>query len=303
MILAYCFIGILPSYIIETIYQARLFFDGDIYLIINQLDSPYLNELILKYNVNVINYEDVKSCEFTDISMENIRKFHYMSDLIGRENLFLRSFERFFVLQNLIKQKKLEDCLFLELDNLIYDDPNKWLSNFSKNELCYMFSNYGRYSSGIMYIKNDKSLLGFLLEILDFIQNSNEFLSEMIVLSNYYKNNKEYIQILPTYWCDETMEKELYSNYSFYNDTIFDAAAMGCYLLGLDPYHNNGIIVKNAKSPFTYIDCTKNKFDWIEDEKGRKRPFIWNGDKWLLINNLHVHAKNLKEGLSKPIIY
>jgi hypothetical protein len=165
-----------------------------------------------------------------------------------------------------------------------------------------MFESYERCSSGIMYIKNNESLLGFLEEILNFIQNSNSFLSEMIVLNNYYRKNKEHIQLLPTYWYDETMEKDTYLNYSYYNDTIFDAASMGCYLLGLDPYHTNGIIVKNIKSPFAYIDCTKNKFDWIEDEKGRKRPFIWNGEKWLLINNLHVHAKNLTEGLSRPII-
>ena len=301
MILAYCFIGILPSYIIETIYQARLFFDGDIYLIVNQLDSPYIND-IKKYNINIINYEDVISYEFREISQKNISKFHYISDLKGREDLFLRSFERFFVLQNLLKQQNLEDCLFLELDNLIYDDPNKWILQFKKNELCYMYNNINSYSSGIMYIKNYKSVEGFLLEILEFIQNSNEFLSEMTVLSNYYKKNKECIQILPTYWCDETMEKELYLNYSFYNDTIFDAAAMGCFLLGLDPYHTEGIITKHIKSPFTYIDCTKNKFNWIEDDKKRKQPFIWNGEKWLLINNLHVHAKNLKEGLSIPII-
>jgi hypothetical protein len=166
MILAYCFIGILPSYIIETIYQARLFFDGDIYLIVNQLDSPYIND-IKKYNINIINYEDVISYEFREISQKNISKFHYISDLKGREDLFLRSFERFFVLQNLLKQQNLEDCLFLELDNLIYDDPNKWILQFKKNELCYMYNNINSYSSGIMYIKNYKSVEGFLLEILE----------------------------------------------------------------------------------------------------------------------------------------
>uniref|UniRef100_A0A6C0JL19 Nucleotide-diphospho-sugar transferase domain-containing protein n=1 Tax=viral metagenome TaxID=1070528 RepID=A0A6C0JL19_9ZZZZ len=300
MIIAFCFIGILPDYIKETIHQVRLFFDGDVYLITNQLGSQYIND-ITSYNVNIINYDDVKSDVFYDVATKNRHKFHYMSDLIGRENLFMTAFERFFVLQNLLKKNNIEDCLFLELDNLIYDDPSKWLSQFSKNELCYMFDNYNRYSSGLMYVKNYNSLSGFLEEALEFIKNSSEFLNEMTVLYNYYIKNKENVQILPTYWQIENAPEELYINYLNYNNTIFDSAPMGCYLLGLHPYHTNGILIKNQKSPFTYLDCTKNKFTWLNDDKGRRRPFIWNGENWILINNLHVHAKNLNEGLSLPL--
>lgn len=120
-------------------------------------------------------------------------------------------------------------------------------------------------------------------------------------LSVYYNKNKETVQILPTYWNDKSMPLETYLNYSNYDDTIFDAASIGCYLFGFDTYHTNGVILKHQKSKWSYIDCTKNEFNWIIDEKGRKRPYIWDGEKWLLINNLHLHAKNLEEGISLPL--
>jgi hypothetical protein len=302
MFIVFCFIGNLPSYIKETVHQARCFFEGDIYLITSQIDSVYLND-IKKYNVNIVKYEDVVSLEFLEIAQKNIHKFQYIHQLAGREQLFLRSFERFFVLQNLMKQKNLEDCLFLELDILIYDEPTKWVSSFSESELCYMFDNYERFCSGIMYIKNFKSITGLLEEMLNFISNSNSFMNEMTVLSLFYDKNKQNVQILPTYWCEPGMPFETHLNYSKYNDTIFDSAAMGGYLFGMDTIHTNFKIVKYQKSKWAYIDATKNVFKWVKDDKDRQRPYIWTGEKWILINNLHIHAKNLNEALSLPIEY
>ena len=193
------------------------------------------------------------------------------------------------------------DCLFLELDNLIYDDPQKWIDNFSKNELCYMYDNDDRFASGLMYVKNADALDGLLKCILDFIKNSNSFMSEMIALSIYYETNKDKVGILPSYWHDDTVPPIAYLNYNEYNDTIFDAAAIGCYLLGMDPHHTKGVIVRNLKSFWAKIDYTQQIFDWKIDENGRKRPYIWNGEKWLLINVLHVHSKDLNSGLSTDI--
>jgi hypothetical protein len=208
-----------------------------------------------------------------------------------------------------MKRYNLQNGLFLELDNLLYDDPRKWLPVFSKKNLSYMCDNVGRYSSGIMYVKNHTSIQGFLKEIIRYIQTSpsSEFLNEMTVLSNYYAKNKDTVQILPTFWRDKSVPPEMYQNYFDYNDTIFDAAAVGIYLLGQDPYHNKntghstGKIVKFLKWNHSYIDCRKLKFKWDTDETGKRKPYIWNGEKWLLINNLHVHAKNLIEGLSLPM--
>jgi hypothetical protein len=70
---------------------------------------------------------------------------------------------------------------------------------------------------------------------------------------------------------------------------------------GVEDVIQNGIIKTNIKAWWCAIDYTNLIFDWKIDNEGRKKPYVWNGEKWLLINNLHVHSKDLESGLSKKI--
>jgi hypothetical protein len=256
---------------------------------------------IEKYNVKIIKYMDVIDNEFINVVNKNKHKFLIIPELNERSLLFIRAFERFFLVHHLMKNNNIINCFFMEIDNLIYDDPKKWIENMSKNELCYMYDNKNRCSSGLMYIKHYSNLIGMMKYISNFIETSNEFMSEMTCISNYYELYPNKIQLLPIYWKDDTISELAYSNYSQYNNTIFDAAAIGIYLLGVNAYHNNGEIIIGEKWSLSEIDYTKNKFEWKIDEKGRKKPYIYDGEKWLLINNLHIHSKNLKDGLSVPM--
>ena len=110
MIVCLSFVGILPKYIIQTIHQIRCYYNDEIYLIINDLNSNYL-EYIKKYNVIIVNYNNVICNSFLETVEANKDKFSYISGLIGREELFIRSFERFFLLKNLLHQQELKDCL------------------------------------------------------------------------------------------------------------------------------------------------------------------------------------------------
>ena len=304
MFVVLSFIGTLPNYVVDCVHQIRCFFQGDIYLILNDLNSPFAKLCIEKYNIKIVNYDDVSHEDFNIASNEKQHKFEIIPQLTGREELYKRSLERFFLLQNLMKNQNLNDCLFIELDNLIYDDPNNWLNEFSKHELCYMYHIYDCYSSGIMYVKNHESLNGFLTNILNCIRHGNCFFSDMTCLARWYQEseeNKKKIQIIPTYWKNDTVNLLAHENYGKYGDSIFDAASIGVFLLGLDPFHTNGIVVLGLKGNPDAIDYTQQKFEWILDEQGRKKPFIWDGEKWVLINNLHVHSKQLQNGLSLPI--
>ena len=296
MFIALSFVGVLPSYIVESVHQIRCFFKDDLYLIINDITSPYL-EKIQKYNIQIVDYKDVYNQDFIEVVNNNIHKFCIVQNLKGREQLFIRSFERFFLLRNLMVSRKLKDCLFLELDNLIYDDPYNWLSEFSKSELCYMYDNDDRCSSGIMYVKQENSLDKFLTYILHFISNSHDFLTEMTTLYRYFEMDTTNVQLLPIMWAKEGIPEKAIMNYENYN-SIFDALAIGCYLLGLDPYHTEGLVTVGKKAKWCAIDYTKEVFEWKEDDQGRRIPYIYDGAKWLRINNLHVHSKQLHNGLS-----
>jgi hypothetical protein len=301
MFIGLSFIGILPKYIIECLHQIRCYYNGDIYLIIDDYDSQYLS-VILKYDVKIVRYDNLLGDieNFVTVVNENINKFLIIDELNDRKLLFIRTFERFFLIHSIMKKYDLTDCFFMEIDNLIYDNPLTWVNEFKKKELCFMFNNIDNYSSGIMFIKTYQSINDFLSYLLNYISTSNDFMSEMICLQRYYQLNKYDVYLLPIYWYDSGISCEAYINYGAYGDSIFDAAAIGIFLLGEDAYHNNGTVVCGKKNPHSQIDYTKNVFEW-KTVNNFKKPFIWKGDGWVLINNLHVHSKELHNGLSVPL--
>jgi hypothetical protein len=296
----YAFVGPLPAYCIDTVHQTRLFFDGPIYFIINDMGSSFIPTLRDKYNVTIIPYSDVEDKSFyKDIVNPYRHKFVIVPGLKGREGLFIHSFERFFLLNNLMKLHTLSNVFFMELDNLIYDSPLIWLDSFRTKQMSYMFDNYDRSSSGIAYIKNTHILKKFLEYCNEYILHSNEFLTEMTALYRFWEKNKEDVQILPTHWLDTKYPSQTYESFSLYNNTIFDALSIGIYITGIDPCHTNGVLKTGIKNPFALIDYTVYKYKWELDSQNRNIPYILNGNDWLQVNNLHVHSKNLKPYLSK----
>ena len=303
MILVYCFIGIIPSYAIDTIHQARLFYDGEIYFIISDYTSEYVQLLKEKYNVNIINYDDTISTEFNDTINKYNNKFEIVPSLKGREKLFIYAFERFFSLYNLMDKQNISNVFFVELDNLLYDDPRKWEEQFSTKDCAFMFDHYERCASGIFYVKNKEVLLKINNSFLDYITNSSKFMSEMLALDEFWGKNKDITQILPTIWPSATILNVVHDNYDKFNNSIFDAAALGIYLGGMDPHHTNGVIVKGQKWHHSLLDYTIYKYEWRVDEQERKVPFVFNTDSntWIKINNLHIHSKQLTDCLSKQL--
>jgi hypothetical protein len=298
MNVVYAFIGPLPQYTVDTVHQLRLFYDGPVFFIVSDYDNPILDILKNKYNVEIIRYDSVYHEEFNKVVTIAYNRFCIVDRLKGREKIFIYSFERFFILYNLMKQRNLSNVFFLELDNLIYNDPFNWLSEFSKKEMAFMFDNYDRCASGVCFIKTYEFLENFLNHCLEFILYTDIFVSEMGSLYKFYEKNKENIQMLPIHWTDNNLPIETYQCYENYNKSLFDAAGMGVYIGGADPIHTGGIIKKQHKNEWSYIDYTKYQYKWEIDEKGRNIPFIWNGNEWLRINNLHIHSKDLSSHLS-----
>jgi hypothetical protein len=241
----------------------------------------------------------------------NFQKFLLTPDR-DREDLFIRSVERFYILQNTMKKYDLTNVLFMELDNLIYDDPRNWLEEFMKHDMCYMFDNVNRCSSGIMFVKTPDSIQGMLNFFIEKINEPmDEFINEMTLLFKYYehvKNNHIFkiIQLLPTFCKSEDMHEYAIQNYGKYGETIFDAAALGIFLFGPDKcLSDNSDFHKNYSSEkweLSYIDYTKYQTKWELDSENRLIPYILLLDRWIKINNLHIHCKDLKKGLSKPYV-
>ncbi len=303
MKIVYCFIGKLPSYSIDTVHQLRLFYSGEIYFILSDYQSEYALILKIKYNVTIVKYEEVIHEGFNSICKQHNNRFYYVNGLAGRENLFKYAFERFFVLYNLMDKYNISNVFFLELDNLIYDNPIKWEESFNEKDASFMMDNDGRSSSGVCYIKNKEILLKMNDHFIEFIKSSQKFISEMNALYEIYEKYNDNIQILPTHWSSNNIPEIYYKNYNKYENSIFDSAPIGIFLGGQDIYHTGGVIKTGTVSQWSRIKYNVYKYEWRLDDNNRLIPYIYNeeGDKWLRINNLHIHSKNLGAHLSKPI--
>jgi hypothetical protein len=294
MNIVYTFIGSLPTYTFDTVYQTRLFYKGPIYLITNDMNNNLIPILQTKYDVLIVPYEDVYDHDFNKVVSLTSNKFMVINDLKGREKLFIYSFERFFCLYNLMVKYNLDNCFFIEIDNLLYDNPEHWLSGFQQKEIAFMFDNYDRCASGVFYVNHSTSLKILTDYFKEFILNETIFMSEMIALYRFWKKYPELVQLLPVHWNTAMYPEYVYQSIHLYKNTIFDAASMGIYIGGMDPYHTNGTIVRNSKSTWSLIDYTGYTFEWRTDEHGRKIPYISDGTVWYKINNLHIASKELK---------
>jgi len=296
------YVGKLPSYIIECVYQIRLFFSGAVYLIVDDLQSPYLVSL----NVIIIPYKPIP--EFSELVERNIHKFIIDDKLGDRKELFIRSFERFFLLHRIMIEHDLSNVIFLEIDVLIYHDPDDWIAEFSQHELCYTFDNVNRCSGAFMYVQSADSISGLIDFMMDYISHQPiriglETLDEMTCLYHYYKKNPTIVELLPVYWEDRTVHSEACMNYSKY-ERIFDSLSIGCNMIGgmsIDEHGNQCIEKKNLR--WSSVDYSKCRFQFIKDQEDRKIPHIWNESEnaWTAIQNLHVHSKELSKGLSIPL--
>jgi len=295
MIIAYCFIGKLPEYAVDTVHQARLFYYGPIYFIISDLESPYVKQLEA-YHVTIVPYLSVIHSGFTECSTTYYSKFEIVPHLKDREKLFIYSFERFAVLYQTMIMYDLSNVFFLELDNLIYDNPLLWEEQFSVKDMAYMYDNVERCNSGICFIKNKEMLDTFVSHIIDFIGNSIKNITEMIALYEFWDKNRDRVQLLPTHWSDDSLVSQEFNRYH----SVFDSAAMGIILGGMDPYHTGGVIKKGLHWPHSVINYTEYTYEWRKDNIGRNIPYVQYDDKWIRINNLHIHSKDVVSNLSVP---
>ncbi len=300
MNVVYAFIGNLPTYSIDTVHQTRLFFDGPIYFITTEPECEIAAVLRTKYSVTIVPYTEVVDNTFNSLIQSHYHRFCIVEGLKGREKIFIYSFERFFVLLNTMLKYNLTNVFFMEVDNLLYEDPNTWIDTFRKKDMGYMFDNLNRGASGICFIKHTQILEEFCKFCMIYIMFHQGFLEEMGALYAFWKEHSNKVHYFPTHWTDPSKPTEVQELYNEY-DSIFDAASIGIFLGGMDPYHTKGEIVKGLKGQWSLLDYTSYQFKWEKDSENRNIPYIYTGSNWIRINNLHIHSKELRPLLSREI--
>ena len=291
-----------PSYLPIAIAQARLFNKNcEIYLIASQSALAQLSSTLTTHQVSPV------PCESLDFSeAHHYFNAHSSHDRKSIQGFWFYTSERFFYLEEFIRGRHLTDVFHLENDVMIYVDLNELLPTFKKhytNCIGATFEHDGRCVPGFLYIPNEKPLEP-LVQFMAKRANLGE--QEMFVIGLFDQAHHQTLidslpVIPPQYAQDHALATRIqrakapaqYFNHFEAFDSIFDAAAIGQFLGGMNPqYHADA--GPGFVSPIAMYNVSYFSFSWEKDSAGRLIPYsTYRGEK-KRINNLHVHCKDLK---------
>jgi hypothetical protein len=194
---------------------------------------------------------------------------------------------RFFYIYEFMRRFNVNDVIHLENDVLIYYNCDEIMSKFDKRFMYIPFDTLNRNIASIIYIPT----ADIFKNVLDNYDND---VSDMYVF-NFIQKKTGLIQNLPIFIYDTSVIPEIsfvsqnYDNFKF----IFDAAAMGQFLGGVDPQNIDGDTCGFVNKT-CIIKYNNYEFDWIIINDVKK-PFIKINEQMIPIFNLHIHCKNLKQ--------
>lgn len=263
--------GNLQEYIIDNIQNLKLFGNNDIVVI---TEKHFFNKL------KDLDITLIDSSELDDYNFNNKSKLnkHFRNGFWHLCSL------RFFYLYSYIKKNQLTDCIHLENDVMSYIDFDKLKTCFKHNKVYATFDSDTRVIPSILYIPNCEAFK----PILD---NYNEQINDMENLARF---DETVIEPFPIYSNHENINK-FNKNFDDFN-CVFDGAAIGQYLGGIDPRNQPGD-TRGFINETCIIKYNNNVFFWVLED-GLHCPYIYINNYVIKVINLHIHSKQLNNFMS-----
>jgi len=172
-----------------------------------------------------------------------------------RDGFWIKTTERFFILRDFVFKNSIKSFFHAELDNLIFDisELNYKLDNLGSG-IFLPKDSINRCIASLIYINNPEVLQQFCEYVC---KNPNNSTNDMLLLGDFSNVNKN-VFFLP----NEVVFNDFTDiDYLHKKDTggIFDAAAIGQYLFGIDPRNSKLPIFNkfiNENSKFDLRNCT-----------------------------------------------
>jgi hypothetical protein len=271
---------------------------AELYLICEE--RHFLN--IQNKNINLIDINKLKKTE---------EHLQFINNSKLTAGFWQYASERFLCIQDFMKQYNVNDVIHLESDIMVYTELKEEYKKFDQltnnlDKIGATFDSDKRCIPGIIFIKGN----AINKLALKFAKNQNNK-NDMEIISLFKDEfphlcinlpiiTKEYAEVhkLGNLIGQEASNPNFYFEHADFFESIFDAAAIGQYLGGIDPIHiNNG-------SGFINETCIFNPslldIEWKKTNKGYV-PFAKFDNKKYKINNLHIHCKRLQDFTDKSI--
>jgi hypothetical protein len=258
-------VGNFQSYILDNIKNLLVFGNKDIDVIISPEFTSYFDNL----NVNIITADSLNDCNFVSNLDKSFRNgfWHFCS-------------LRLFLLYYHIKKNNLQNCIHIENDVMIYENLDNISTKFNKDKISATFDCDKRVIPGIIHIPKHE-----LFEPI--IKNYDTNIDDMYNLAKF---NENIIEPLPICF-DNFIHNKITKHYQKFN-CIFDAAAIGQYLGGVDPRNQDGD-TRGFINETCLIKYNEYKFFWIKNNEQLYKPYIFYNNNYIPIINLHIHSKIL----------
>ena len=263
----------LQEYILDNIQHLKKHNNNNITVI---TDKKF-NIIFENIDINLINIEDLIP-DYVNIA-SNISSTY-------RGGFWLLASYRFIAIYEYMKQYNIVNIVHIENDVLIYTNVDT-INFHNTNKLLLTMDSKNRCIPGLMFIPSNE----ILKKCLDIF---NPDLNDMQNFSNCYYNLSENIDTLPIFIENNitAITKMITKNFKYYN-CIFDAAALGQYLGGVDPRNIPGD-TRGFVNETCVIDYSKYGIIW-KNENDKKLPYIVINAIEYPIINLHIHCKGLKQ--------
>lgn len=217
--------------------------------------------------------------------------------------------ERFFYLESLMRALGLEHVFHLENDVMLYVDLDDLLPIFVKHYLHTggTFDNDQRCIPGFLYLRSARDAAS----LTEFIAGEFEFppeqpVNDMTLLAAYRQRcgpvefnslpivPRDYPRALVSRAGHFTSQAARYSQHAELFDSLFDAAALGQYLGGIDPRNSPDKDTIGFINESSLFDPSVFTYTFQPDPLGRLIPFLHTSQRTYRLNNLHIHSKDLQ---------
>ena len=201
-----------------------------------------------------------------------------------RGGFWFNTSARFFVIHAFMLKHGVKDVIHIENDVLLYYNVDEEFDYGNDKKLYIPFDTYERNIASIVYIP-DADVFSKILEHYDFGKNDMYNFSEI-------RKRTQLIQNLPIFVEGEgtALERTFVSN--GFKKYIFDAAAIGQLVGGVDPRNAAGDTRGFVNETCVIKYKEEGEIIWREID-GFNKPFIKFFTKEVPIFNLHIHCKNL----------
>ena len=280
----------LPKYTIASLKLAKEYSGMNVHI----LSSKKNRKLIDPSFSNFTAIED-----FYDDRIFNISKKKILNNLNFRNNFWIKTLERFFVLHQFAKANKLNSFFHAELDQLLFGVNELILSieKTKKTGIFVPFHNNKMAIASVFYCNNIDSLNSMLTGA----GNEIVYRNEMELIANWAANNHNSVISLPTMASkiirpNVATPKNIIELSPLDLGGVVDAAQVGQWVGGIDTIH-----IPIHKTPKTkFVDSLSEnlisrkqfeKFKFQVNFQKKKLEIVYNNTFVTRIFNLHIHSK------------